>query len=310
MSIKSTLKYFIIVWEKLINPESRTRRIYDFIDKFVDRVDRHNDFLMAAGISYSILLYLFPLFLVSVFVVSQIFDPQALTDTLQQILSKLLPPTNQTHQLLNEIITEVNYIFTKSAIAGWVGVFVLLWVSSAFFSSLRTGLNVIMEIPTPKFFIIYKLKDILITIVLTLLLLISTFIFPLISIIRVFLLQFLPETIEWIFSWVIVFSVSILTSFIFFYLLYRFVPNARTPRRVRIMSTIMAVIFIEISRNIFAWYLSSLSNFGAFYGSYAVVASIALWIYYLTLIILLSAELSKYLYDIKQLQKNVKTQII
>lgn len=299
MDINPFYQIFREFQKKYLNPKSRIVKIYDFFDKFFELVDKHHIFLLSAGISFSILLYLFPLFLVSVFVVSHIFDPEALTTTLLQILSEMLPPTEQTQNFLSEIIREVNYIFTNSVIAGWVGIIVLLWVSSAFFSSLRSGLNVIFEIPSPKFFIVYKLKDILVTIVLTILLLISTFIFPLISVIRAYLLQFLPDSIEWLFSWLIVSSVSLFTSFIFFYLLYRFVPNERTPRKIRIYSTISAVIFIEISRNIFAWYISSLSNFGKFYGSYAVIASIALWIYYMTLIILFSAELSKYLYDRK-----------
>ncbi len=285
---------------------SRIKKIYDFIYVLIERLDNHHVFLLAAGIAYSILLYLLPLFLVSVFVVSKLVDPVILIDTLQRLATEMLPPTEQTSRFLQTVIYEVNDIFNKSSLAGWIGVFVLLWVSSAFFAALRSGLNIVFEIPTPKIFILYKLKDILVTIVLTLLLLISSFIFPVISIIRVYLLQFIPHQIAWLFSWLTVSMVTLVTSFVFFYLLFRYVPNARIPRKVRLISTLLSVFLIEISRNIFAWYLSSLSNFGRFYGSYAVVASIALWIYYMTLIILISAELSKYLYDLKQVKAGNK----
>jgi uncharacterized BrkB/YihY/UPF0761 family membrane protein len=54
---------------------------------------------------------------------------------------------------------------------------------------------------------------------------------------------------------------------------------------------------IELSRYIFAWYISSISNYGKFYGTYAVIISMAVWIYYSAVIILLAAEISKYIND-------------
>ncbi len=303
MDIKPFYQIFHDIEQMFSSPQSRINRIYKFLDKFLERLDKHHIFLLAAGIAFSILLYLVPLFLVTVFVVSQIVEPETLTRALQNIVKELLPPTDQTQNLLMSIISEVNYIFTKSSIAGWIGIFVLLWVSSAFFSALRSGLNIIFEISSPKFFVVYKLKDILVTIALTLLLLFSTYIFPLLTVIKTYLLQLIPSEIEWVFSWLILTAVSLVTSFIFFYLMFRFVPNRRAPRKVRIMSTVLCVVLIEISRHLFAWYLSTLSNFGRFYGSYAVIASIALWIYYLTLIILFSSEISQYLYDRKHSSK-------
>ncbi|GAB1370343.1 hypothetical protein MASR1M45_04030 [Candidatus Kapaibacterium sp.] len=65
------------------------------------------------------------------------------------------------------------------------------------------------------------------------------------------------------------------------------------------MATVISVIGIEASRYIFTWYISSLSNYGKFYGTYAVIISMAVWIYYSAVIILLSAEISKYIYDLK-----------
>ena len=81
-------------------------------------------------------------------------------------------------------------------------------------------------------------------------------------------------------------------------------PNNKLPRVVVLLSTAICVVGMELSRIIFAWYISSVSNYGKFYGTYAVVMSMAVWIYYSSLIILLSAEISKYLYDMNFLTKN------
>lgn len=71
------------------------------------------------------------------------------------------------------------------------------------------------------------------------------------------------------------------------------------PLKIIILSTAISVGGIEIARYLFAWYISSVSNYGKFYGTYAVIISMAVWIYYSSLIILLAAEVSKFIYDKK-----------
>ena len=69
------------------------------------------------------------------------------------------------------------------------------------------------------------------------------------------------------------------------------------------MAAILNTIFIEISRNIFAWYLINLSQYSKYYGAYATVVSIALWIYYFAFIFLISAEISQMYFEKKKIQK-------
>jgi uncharacterized BrkB/YihY/UPF0761 family membrane protein len=61
-----------------------------------------------------------------------------------------------------------------------------------------------------------------------------------------------------------------------------------------------------LSRNVFAWYILQFGTYGKFYGTYAVLVSVAVWIYYLTLIMLFSVEISKFLYDKLQERKVTK----
>jgi membrane protein len=84
-----------------------------------------------------------------------------------------------------------------------------------------------------------------------------------------------------------------------FLFIFRIVPNVLLPRKIVITSTIICVVSIEIARNLFAWYLTEIASYGKFYGTYAVIVSMAIWIYYSSLIILLSAEVSKFWYDKK-----------
>ncbi|MGA2299045.1 MAG: YhjD/YihY/BrkB family envelope integrity protein [FCB group bacterium] len=180
----------------------------------------------------------------------------------------------------------------------------MLWLSSTLLSSLRTGLNNIFHIKTPKIFFIYKLKDILQIIALALLVLLASFIFPIISITVHHIQHLIPHSLKFISSWLYLTMISITTSFLLFYYIFSYVPNRKMPTFIRVMSTFLCIVFLEISRYVFAWYISGVTSYGRFYGTYAILASIAVWVFYFTMIILFSAEFSQLIYDIKYRDKN------
>jgi YihY family inner membrane protein len=272
-------------------------RAYHELDKLSERIESHHIFMLAAGIAFNILLYLIPLFLVAIYVVNLIFNIENIGQTLGDLLQEFMPPTRNAQEMMDSILTEANKILDNSSFFGIIGLGALLWISSLLISSLRTSLNTIFEIPSPKIFVIYRLKDILLIIVMSVLILIYSYFVPLVSFFLSLIEEYFPARVEWFFSELVVGAASLVSSFVLFYFIFRFVPNIRLPREIRLLSTGLCVILIELSRHVFAWYISSISNYGKFYGTYAVIVSIALWIYYSSVIILLSAETSKYIFD-------------
>jgi uncharacterized BrkB/YihY/UPF0761 family membrane protein len=77
------------------------------------------------------------------------------------------------------------------------------------------------------------------------------------------------------------------------------VPSSKVQRNKRVFASVLNTILIEISRNVFAWYLVSLSNYGKYYGAYAAIISMAIWVYYFSFILLISAEISQMYFDYK-----------
>jgi membrane protein len=108
----------------------------------------------------------------------------------------------------------------------------------------------------------------------------------------------LPANTQGYFSRFSITVISLSSSFIMFFLLFRFVPNKKLPRKTLFTSIILSVILVELSRNAFGWYIATVANYGKFYGAYAIVASMAIWVYYLIFIVLLSAEIAQFRYDI------------
>lgn len=295
-SIVSILDFFRLKNQKF-------RRFVAFIELLIIRLDKNHIFLVSAGISFNILLYLIPLFLVAVYVVNLIFGANIISTTLEEMAIKFLPPNENTIQFIHSIIDEVNYIFSRSSIAGWIGIFGLFWLSSALFGSLRAALNTVFEYESPYIFLLYKLKDILVTLILTILILILSFIIPLISVVNSFFLEILPDFLKWLFSGFNLTLISLVYSFILFYFIFRFVPNKKQSNSVIMTSTFLCIVLVEISRHLFNWYITTVSNYGRFYGTYAIIISISVWVYYFSLIILLTAEFSKLFFEVKNHKK-------
>jgi membrane protein len=280
--------------------KSKTGILYNTIQNITElneRMDKHHTFMLAAGIAFNLIIYMIPLFLLIIYLVQVFFDISSLSDIIEKLLTDYLPPTQDNVSLVHTIIDEVGLIVEHAAFFGWIGGLGLLWISSFLVSSLRISLNTIFDIKANHFFIVYWLQDILLTVIISILILVYSYALPIVNFIVDLVNSFSPAFLEGILSNLLITIAGIVTSFLLFLFIFRFMPNKRLPRFVLFLSTGISVIAIELARYIFAWYISSISNYGKFYGTYAVIISMAVWLYYSSLIILLSAEISKFIYD-------------
>ncbi|MBS4000171.1 MAG: YihY/virulence factor BrkB family protein [Desulfobulbaceae bacterium] len=292
--------------KKFREKEGWIYNVYMHLDRVSDRIEEHHLYMLAAGIAFNILIYMIPLMLLVIFTLGMIFDTASISITLESLLNDYLPETQATQEISRTILDEIDKIFNHSTLFGSIGIIGLLWISSILISSIRTSLNAIFDLASPKIFILYRLKDMLLTIVFSVLFLVYSYAIPLVNFIIDFMGDYLPEIISTLLSDMVLLSVSVGTSFALFYLIFKFVPNKKLPRFVRVVSTLICVFGIEAARFIFAWYIVSISDYGKFYGTYAVLISMAIWIYYSALIILLAAEVSKYIYERRILSKAIK----
>lgn len=299
MDLQIQDKDVVYYLDKFKIKNGKIRKTYAFIETLANRMSKHNLFLVSAGIAFNIILYVIPMLLVIVFVVSNIYDVNELTAFISKVLHDFMPPSEQSSQLINMLVGEVTGVFNKGAAAGIVGILILLWLSSVLLGSIRAGLNDIFRLAYVKNYFVYKLKDIILTVMVLFLVLIMLYVIPMSNFIVNALMAFIPEVIEQYVSSLLLLGISLGVSYVNFYLLFRFVPNDKVKRRVRFWATIFSVVFIEISRNIFAWYISQSTSYSKFYGTFAIIASMCVWVYYLTTILLLSAELSQLIEDVR-----------
>ncbi len=275
---------------------SRIRKAYAVAYEFVDITDRRHIFLLASGIAFNLLLCTIPLVILVLSIVSGVIEESTTKEAVKQLLTSFLPQNTKATGLISSIVSEVGVVFNYGTLTGWIAGVALLWLASTLFSSLRTGLNAIFHIPTPKIFLWYRLKDMFLTIVSAILILIVTLLSPLLTITQSLWMGILPDSLDAFASGFILAAASLLSTAIVFMVLYRIVPNGRLPRAIVIMSTILAVVLWEVARVLFSWYVNSATNFSAFYGGYVALASFALWLYYSAFVFLLSAELAQFIH--------------
>jgi membrane protein len=178
----------------------------------------------------------------------------------------------------------------SGAIAGIVGAVSLFWLASVLFSSLRTSLNAVLNLPAKSNAIIQKLLDFLLMIVVLVLLLASTFLSPIVTLLERLGTQYLPLWLANLLDTAIPRVVAISITVILYLVLFRMLPNERLSRPVLLVSAMTTVILTEAMRLLFVYYMTHISSIGTLYGTYAFLIGISLWIYYASLAFLIGAE--------------------
>lgn len=274
------------------NENNNLGKIYLFIEKLSINLNKHNSFLAAAGLAFNIFLYFIPLILIGIFIANKLIEPSVIDNGIETIVLEFLPPTENTHIFLYELLNEVSNIQSGSITSGIIGILSLVWLSSLFIAALRGSLDKVAEIASERHFLFYKLKDLLLALF-----------FPIIIIIYAIGLMGVTIVISYINSFVTIIQnnvVSELTinlfsvcfTFILFFLIYRYIPSQVIKGKTTLIAALIGSVFIALARYLFAIYLSQFSNYSTFYGAYAALISLAIWVYYLSAIIIIALEIS------------------
>lgn len=270
----------------------RVRPVLRFVRTISMMAGEKHIYLLSAGIAFNTLLCALPLILVAVSVVGMIWDERTASEGIRQMMTDFLPHSQSSAGFIASTLAEVKTAFEFSSVAGYVGAATLLWTASALVSSIRGSLNVVFSLPSPKFFLLYKLKDLGLTLSFSLLLFVIAAITPAVTFATSLGSKVLPEELAGWFGGVTANITAAVGTFLFMLILYGYLPNTKISIRMRLRASVICTVFMETARFLFAWYLSSVASFGKIYGVYAVLIAIAVWVYYASLIIILSAVIS------------------
>ena len=243
---------------------------------------------IAGGVSFFVLLAIFPAVTALVSAYGLFFNTSTITDNLS-LLNDVVPDN-----VLSIVHEQASRIASNSgralSIGFVVGIVASLWSAMSGVKAIIDALNVIYEQKEGR----NVLKLNVVALVFTLagfaaFLLAITAIVVLPLILSPIGLGSMTETLTRIARWPVLLVVLLIGLAV----LYRYGPDRRAARWqwVSVGSVFAAVTWIAASF-LFSWYLVSFANYNATYGSLGAVVGLMIWLWISTILVLLGAELN------------------
>ncbi len=276
------------------------KRPLDIISLILRRANEHHIYLAAAGIAFNVMLLILPTLLVAVFVIGMFVDQHSAIAAMKMFLQQSFPLGEQLQGIVPAVEHELQEALRQYQQAGWIGIPILLWISLALFTSIRTALSAVFGLQERDSFVQSAIKD---------LIMLGVFVVALLSVNLTPALLLHVE--RWIGIWaettslieasrfvvgITPFVVAKTFMFIFFVLLYRYAPHQPPPTKIVLTSAALYLVLWEALQTGFALYLERLATYNILYGIYANAAAAAFWLYYMALALLLSAECARALF--------------
>jgi membrane protein len=256
----------------------------------------HPILLLASGISFHAILCLIPLVVLGTALLGMVLNSSAeAVNRIHETITATFPQNPYSgkiqktfHDLLADIIR-----YRRSF--GWFGFITLLWTSSSLLDAVRTALNTVFHLRGTDSFLRGNVKNLILTVVLTLLFVLAN--------VTTWLFILAGSLLE---RWeilgkgdvrsilpVVILVCSNVPVFLMFYILYRFVPGRGgiQPKAALAGSATASAIW-WLSGIAFGWYLTSFGA-GSLYGTYAFLMVSLLWIYYSSTAFMIGALVSQ-----------------
>jgi membrane protein len=265
--------------------------IFQIIKALFKKYQRDNANIIVSSISFYILLTFIPFTLLSIYILGNVIDMSNPAGYLEKFIKNIIPhPYNVI--IVKKVIRELNIISISKRLSGPLGVLFLFFFTTRLFTVIRSSFRIIFGKHPEKFFK-GKGKELLFTILFSVIqaLLFFSFIFSVI--IHTKITQMLPYFIT---KTIFIYAFSLLDmffTFIMFYLLYYFLTPTSKVRKTHIIfiSTIIATLLWHLGKGLFKYYILHIGKFTAFFGTYGVFVAFLFWIYFSVFVFITCAEL-------------------
>ncbi len=241
--------------------------------------------LLAAALSFYVLLSVFPLLLVAVSAAAYFLGGRE--PALREVLRFAEQYTaSGTLRFVEDALREV---IAARGVIGGIGIFGLVWSASQALVTMEDAINAAWDAPARGFL---KARAFALGMLLLIGLLFATS-FAATSVVALaedipLLGQIVTGGVKPLLGYLL----PLLISSILFAMIYRWFPNARMEWRPALIAGAVTGVLFETAKIGFALYLSHFADFGAIYGPVGGVVALITWIYYSSFVSLLGAELA------------------
>ena len=267
----------------------RLRQIFSFIRDVFREFSEDRGSLFAAAISFYGLISLIPLLLLGIAVFGYVVGSyETAREQVVSFAQGFVPVVTEDLQLNLEILSE------QSSLLGGLGLLGLLWTGSQVFVILQKVMNVALGAEKHAGFLRSRGAGIGMVIVVGILFALSIGITSLLTAVRGFHVNiwgFEPNGLETIWNLYGI-LVPVLTSTLAFVFIYKYLPTKNIGTAAPLIGGVTAGLLFEAAKHAFRWYVTNIANFNRVYGSLGGVVVLVFWIYYVSLITVLGAEVA------------------
>lgn len=163
-----------------------------------------------------------------------------------------------------------------------------IWLGSKVFISLSQGLNSVYEIEENRSYIKIRFFSIIYTIVFAVMIMLTLAFIVFGNTLYFFLTKYFPVLDKILLPIIIMRPlISLFLLFVFFLVMYRFIPNRKCQARSQVFGAFMAASGWILFSYIYSFYIDHISNYSIIYGTMTIIAFLMLWLYFCMYIILL-----------------------
>jgi membrane protein len=278
-------------------------RIILLIKESLREFGADNGGLLAASVSFNLLLSLFPLALAVVYIAGSFGQSPYTQDEIIRGIGYLLPVSRQ---LIAGTVTSVADARGAIGALAFVG---LIWGGLSFFNSIRASLNTAWGIRRPHPLLKGQLINLLMMIGAAILLFLSVLITVFLSTvseqgIQVAGAEFLHRGLT---ERILANILAICLAFVVFLMLYKFIPSRRPKWKDIWLGSLAAAISFEITKIIFLVYLRIFNPYNLVYGSIGAIIAFLMWTYLSALIFLFIAKIMHINLEMRSRSENERT---
>jgi membrane protein len=261
---------------------------YDIVWRTYREMQSDRLLSIAGGVSFFVLLAIFPAITALVSAYGLLFSPGTITNNLA-LLNDVVPDNvlSMVHEQTSRIASNSGSALSIGIV---VGILVSLWSAMSGVKAMIDALNVIYEQKESRSFIKLNLVALAFTLAgfaAFLLAIASIVVLPLI--LSPIGLGNLTETLTRVARW----PVLLIVLLIGLAVLYRYGPDRRAARWQWVTAgSVFAAMTWIIASFLFSWYLASFANYNATYGSLGAAVGVMIWLWISTTVMLLGAELN------------------
>jgi membrane protein len=258
-----------------------------FTDAFKN-FQRNGDVNLAASIAFYAILSSIPLIILTILAASAVFGYNP------RIQVEVIRAVQEFHPYFTgEFLIQLGAVEDKGRLLGWVGIISLVWTASLIFNSVQAALGIIFRSRERRGFFASKLLAIAMI--------------PLgwtVGVINVGITyastMMANKTVAANFgslvrgllaSAVFRYALPYLLMVAFFTFVYRVMSTGKVSVRNALMGSALFSALMEITKHLYAWYMSRGTNYNIIYGSLETVVIVVIWVFYVSVILLFCAEL-------------------